>query len=92
MLVMVIRLVYLLYLHSTADLFAHFSPFVEVFTVSSHMFRKNNKNQYSNCPDTNSSRGAALCKLLFLIANTLLVQNTGVLQIVRIKSWFGVLK
>lgn len=56
------------------------------------MFRKNNKNQYSNCTDTNSKRRAALCKPLFLIANAILVQSTGVLQIIRIKRCFGVFK
>lgn len=56
------------------------------------MFKKNNKNQYSNCTDTISNRGAALCKPLSPIANAILVQSTGVLQIIRIKSCFGVLK
>lgn len=56
------------------------------------MLRKNNKNQYSNCTDTNSKRGAALCKPLFLIASAILVQSTGVLQIIRIKTCFGVFK
>lgn len=56
-----------------------------------HTFRKNNKNQYSNCSDTNSNRGAALSKLFFLITNPVLVGSTGVLQIIRIKSCFGVL-
>lgn len=55
------------------------------------VFRKNNKNQYSNCTDTNSNRGAALSKPFFLIANPVLVGSTGVLQIIRIKSCFGVL-
>jgi len=56
------------------------------------MFSKKSKNQYSDCTDKNSTRGATLSKLLFLTANAILPQSTGVLQIIRIKSCFGVLK
>ena len=51
-------------------------------------FKKKNKDQYENHTGTNSNKGTAL----LLVANAVLAQSMGALQIVRIKSRFGVLK
>jgi len=52
------------------------------------VFKKKNKDQYENHTGTNSNKGTAL----LLVANAVLAQSMGALQIVRIKSRFGVLK
>jgi len=85
----------LLHLYSKGDLFASPQPppfffhlLCRCLVYLPYVFKKKNKDQYENHTGTNSNKGTAL----LLVANAVLAQSMGALQIVRIKSRFGVLK